>query len=119
MTMSRFYQEPNYLEPLSVDSDKIGVDSDHRIIVCRPINQISSESVNLSRKIKFRPFPLSGFEKMTVWMREQTWSEVYQCNTSVFAGKSSSAFTKLISKIFEKFKKFHLADQLTDRAKFK
>ena len=82
MTLSRFYQEPNYLEPLSVDSDKIGVDSDHRIIVCRPINQISSESVNLSRKIKFRPFPLSGFEKMTVWMREQTWSEVYQCESA-------------------------------------
>ena len=30
-TLSRFYQEPQYLEPLDPDPDKNGVKSDHRI----------------------------------------------------------------------------------------
>ena len=100
-TLSRFYQEPNYLEPLSVDPEKIGVDSDHRIIVCRPINQISSKSVNLSRQIKFRPFPGSGFEKMTVWMREQTWTEVFQCESA--HDKAETFQNMLIEKLDEIF----------------
>ena len=93
MTLSHYYQEPNYLEPLDADPDKIGVKSDHRIIICRPINQINEQTVKLSRQIKFRPFTSAGFDKMSVWIKDQNWSEVYEC---VSAHEKAEVFQKIL-----------------------
>ena len=98
MTLRKFYQEPNYLEPLDADPDKIGVKSDHRIILCRPINQINDQSVNLSRQIKFRPFTSAGYEKMSVWLKQQHWSEVYESES---AHEKAELFQNLLIKKFE------------------
>ena len=75
MTLSNLYQEPVCLEPLDADHDKIGVKSDHRIVVAKPINTIDNKCARQTKTIKFRPFPESGMVRMKEWFIDQNWEK--------------------------------------------
>ena len=77
MTFSKLYQEPMCLEPLDSDPEKNGVKSDHRIVLCKPINTINNKSIRRIKEVKVRPFPQSGFDQLADWFMDQAWDQVY------------------------------------------
>ena len=100
-SLSCYYQEPMCLEPLDADPDKNGVKSDHRIVVARPITIINIKCVRDTRKVKVRPFPESGMQKMKEWFISETWAEVYAATS---AHEKAHIFqNKLIEKLDEIF----------------
>ena len=113
MTLSCFYQVPECLEPLDSDPDKNGTKSDHKIVIARPINEINNRCGREYKKIKFRPFPESGMNKMKEWFISQTWDEVYQAESAhskaeVFQNK----LINILDEIFpEKERKISSDDQ--------
>ena len=101
MTLSKFYQEAECLEPLDSDQDKDGVRSDHRIVVCRPITVINNNSVRQTRTVTVRPFPQSGLDKFRDWFIDQTWEDVYNKES---AHEKAEIFQKiLVNKVDEIF----------------
>ena len=82
MTLSSYYQEPLCLEPLDADEDKNGKKADHKIVVSKPINTLNNKSCRQTRKIKVRPIPHSGVEKMKTWFIDKTWDEVYSAESA-------------------------------------
>ena len=113
MTLSNLYQEPKCLEPLDADPDKIGVKSDHRIVVARPINIIDNKCARQTRTVKFRPFPESGILKMRDWFMEQSWQGVYQTESAHDKAKVfQDILVKKLDEIFpEKIRKIQSDDQ--------
>ena len=75
MTLSTYYQEPICLDPLDSDPDKNGTKSDHRIVICRPINVINNRPARITRKVKVRPITESGIEEMRKWLMDHTLKE--------------------------------------------
>ena len=82
-TLSNFYQVPECLDPLDPDPDKNGEKSDHRIVIAKPVNVINNKSGRKTRKVKVRPFPQSGMERMKDWFIDQTWDQVYQAESAI------------------------------------
>ena len=81
-TLSNFYQVPECLDPLDPDPDKNGEKSDHRIVIAKPVNVINNKSGRKTRKVKVRPFPQSGMERMKDWFIDPTWDQVYQAESA-------------------------------------
>ena len=81
-TLSTKYQVPKCLEPLDPDPDKGGKKSDHRIVVARPISIFNNRSSREIKKVKVRPIPESGVQRMKEWFIEQTWEHVYQAESA-------------------------------------
>ena len=81
-TLSSFYLEPLSLEPLDSDPDKNGVKSDHRIVVARAISTINNKSGRQTRKVRVRPFPQSGVDKMKNWFIDKEWNEVHEAKSA-------------------------------------
>ena len=101
MTLSKYYQEPLCLEPLDSDPDKNGVKSDHRIVLCRPINTINNKCIRNIREVKVRPFPQSGIDKLREWFIDETWDQVYSAES---AHEKARIFQKiLVDKLYEIF----------------
>ena len=63
MTLSHLYQEPLCLDPLDADPETNGKQSDHRIVISKPISVINNKCSRQTRIVKFRPFPQSGLER--------------------------------------------------------
>ena len=82
MTLSSYYQEPQCLEPLDADEDKVGKKADHKIVVAKPINSVNNKCCRKTRKIKVRPFPKSGLDKMKNWFIDETWEEVHEAKSA-------------------------------------
>ena len=120
-TLHSYYQVPLCLPPLDSDPDKNGTESDHRIVLTRPINVINNRSGRDFKKIKVRPLPLSGINKMKEWFIDQTWNEVFKEES---AHKKADLFQNMLIKaldeIFpEKMRKISNDDQpwITHRLK--
>ena len=77
MTLSHLYQQPLCKQPLDVDPDKKGEQSDHRIVIVEPINEIEKQCTRQTEVIKFRPITDSGIEKMKQWFVNNDWNEVF------------------------------------------
>ena len=67
---------------MDADPDKIGVKSDHRIVVARTINTVDNKCSRQTKTIKYRPFPESGLLKMRDWFIDETWKEVYETESA-------------------------------------
>ena len=78
---------------MDANPDKKGKKADHRIVVAKPISVINNKSVRETRKIKVRPFPQSGIEKMKEWFVDKTWEEVTEAET---AHEKASNFPNLL-----------------------
>ena len=98
---------------MPVTRHKNGTKSDHKIVIARPINEINNRCGREYKKIKFRPFPESGMNKMKEWFISQTWDEVYQAESAhskaeVFQNK----LINILDEIFpEKERKISSDDQ--------
>ena len=113
MTLSKFYREPEDLDPLDPDPDKNGVKSDHRIPLLRPIDVLNNKGSGSPKIIKVRPFPQSGIDSLEEWFIDQKWESVYEAQTG---HKKAENFQKLLmdilNKIFpEKNKKIFFNDK--------
>ena len=93
MTLSNLYQRPVSLDPLEADVDKVGVESDHRIVICKPINIIENQCSRSVKVIKFRPLSESGYKKMQEWLLDFDWKEVYEAET---ADNKAEKFQKIL-----------------------
>ena len=82
MTMSAYYQEPIYLDPLDNDPNKIGSPADHRIVITKPINSINNKSTRTSRVIHVQPITQSGLMKFQGWLKNQSWNEIYDAKSA-------------------------------------
>ena len=82
MTLSNLYQKPVCLDPLEADDDKTGVESDHRIVICKPINTIENQCARSVKTIKYRPLSALGFSKMQKWLLDYDWKQVYEAKTA-------------------------------------
>ena len=102
------------MPPLDADDDKVGCASDHKIVLVRPINKISTESAVNSRIVKMRPITGSGLQKLKGWFIDQTWTEVYEEES---AHDKAAVFQKLLLDALNKFlpekmNKFRSDDQV-------
>ena len=97
-TLHSYYQVPLCLPPLDSDADKNGTESDHRIVVSRPINVINNRCGREIKKIKVRPLPQSGMEKMKQWFIDQTWEEVFKEES---AHRKAEVFQNMLIKVLE------------------
>ena len=64
--MATLYHPPTTLPPLEVDTNKVGKDGDHNIVVLAPVRNLSSKTYRKKKKVITRPLPESGmrsFEK--------------------------------------------------------
>ena len=99
-TLARYYQVPQCLEPLDADPDKGGKKADHRIVITRAINSINNKSGRMTKKIRVRPFPQSGIEKMKNWFVDQTWEQVYLAES---AHDKAAVFQQLLLQALDDF----------------
>ena len=73
-------QELNGIAEHFLDSN--GKQSDHRIVLMKPINEINNQSARHTRVIKSRPITQSGIDKMRSWLMDENWKNVYEAETS-------------------------------------
>ena len=99
-TLHCYYQVPQCLDPLDADPDKDGSRADHKIVVAKPINVINNRSGRQFKKVKVRPFPQSGFEKMKEWFTDQTWSKVYETES---AHEKAKIFQEMLIEALDRF----------------
>ena len=112
-TMPSYYQVPECLEPLDADADQGGVQSDHRVVIARPISEFNNISARMTRHVKVRPFPESGIEKMKEWFVNKSWEEIYTAETAhEKAAKFQNILLEVLDAIFpEKLQKLSNVDQ--------
>ena len=91
-TLEYFYVPPFTISPLDNDKDKNGKPSDHLPVVFKPLGNLENPKLKY-RTIKFRPLPQSGIEHFEKWIKNQTWSEVYNEET---AHKKAEQFQSML-----------------------
>ena len=70
------YNPPTTKEPLKVDDDKVGKDSDHKIVVFAPRSGINFKVERIKKVIKTRPIPESKIPSFAIEIQQQTWENV-------------------------------------------
>ena len=63
MTLSKYYQSPIILSPLDADLNTNGKQSDHNIVVCRPVSVINIVNARVTRKFEVHPITDSGIKR--------------------------------------------------------
>ena len=76
-TLEYFYLPPFTISPLENDQDKNGKPSDHLPVVFKPVHSLENTKMKY-RIIKFRPLPQSGIDNFGEWIKNQSWSEIYE-----------------------------------------
>ena len=97
MTLANYYQKPVCIEPLEVDVDKRGENSDHRIVICKPITTIENQSARTSKIVKFRPLSKQGLSSMQEWLVDYDWKAVYEAEN---ADEKAEMFQKILVEKF-------------------
>ena len=79
-SLANYYQTPECLQPLGPDSDSSCVESDHKIVLMKPINMIDRTCSRTFREIYYRPITESGMKKLDQWFKNQSWEDVINEN---------------------------------------
>ena len=74
--MQTYFHPPKTHEPIEVDEDKEGENSDHNIVLLTPVNIITDAPQRVKRVIKTRPLPDSKIREFNKFMKIHNWSEV-------------------------------------------
>ena len=53
--LHQYYHDVQVLDPLEVDTDKVGQDSDHNIVIVEPLDNVNQVKNRSKKKIRFRP----------------------------------------------------------------
>ena len=80
LDITHMYHPPTTLEPLQVDTDKIGSDSDHNIVIFAPKNNQKYEVERAKKSVKVRPLPESQILKFESEIINTCWDSVTQCD---------------------------------------
>ena len=72
-----YYQAPDSVNPLEVDSDKVGEDSDHNTVILSPII-IGQNRQPEKKSVSVRPLTQTGVEKFTEFITSHSWKEVIE-----------------------------------------
>ena len=99
-SLSHLYQVPLCLNPLDADPNSGGVQSDHKIVLVKPISEVENKSTRFVRKITVRPFPQSGFIQMENWFMAQTWREIFEKES---AHEKAETLQKILLDALERF----------------
>ena len=73
MDCQDLYQKPSILPPMTVDSGKTGVDSDHNGVEALPRTNLASEGISLREEVRVQPFPESGLAEFGVRLMAEDW----------------------------------------------
>ena len=73
------YHPPTTLDPLQVDEDKNGVNSDHNIVVLAPLSNADYQIERVKKSVKTRPLPESRIFEFENDLISHDWSEVVNC----------------------------------------
>ena len=73
------YHPPTTLNPLQVDEDKNGVNSDHNIVVLAPLSNADYQIERVKKSVKTRPLPESTIFEFENDLISHDWSEVVNC----------------------------------------
>ena len=76
-TLANFYQTPVCLQPLGPDEDSLCVESDHKIVEMKPINENENICSRTFRRVSVRPITNSGMTKLEEWFQNQTWGNIF------------------------------------------
>ena len=76
--MHNLYHQPTTLPPLQVDSNKVGKDSDHNIVLFAPKNIKKFKNNRNKRVIKTRPLPESKIILFEEKLANQPWEQLFQ-----------------------------------------
>ena len=68
-----FYQTPVCEDPLQVDQDKVGSDSDHLMVTMTPLSTINNHVVTVKKRVEFRPLTDEGFKVMENQLQNLNW----------------------------------------------
>ena len=111
-TMPGFYQIPECLEPLDADN-QVGVQSDHMIVISRPISELNNISERNIKHVKVRPLPESGMERMKELFINESWEKICAAETAhEKAAKFQNILLDVLNEIFpEKLLKISNDDQ--------
>ena len=70
------YHAPTTLDPLQVDENKTGSDSDHKIVVFAPRSDLNFKIERKKKRIKTRPIPDSKIPLFASEIQQQHWENV-------------------------------------------
>ena len=73
MDCQDLYQKPSILPPMTVDSGKTGVDSDHNGVEALPRTNLAPEGSSLREEVRVQPFPESGLSEFGVSLTAEDW----------------------------------------------
>ena len=87
MDCQNLYQEPSILPPMTVDSGKVGKDSDHNGVEALPRTNLAPEGSRMREEVRVQPFPDSGLAQFGCALLLEDWSilEGEQTSTSMVA----------------------------------
>ena len=80
--MATFYHPVSTIEPLECDEDKIGEDSDHKIVVFAPKNNIRFKTERKKRIVKTRPLPDSKIFLYEQQVGNFPWEAAFENKTA-------------------------------------
>ena len=72
------FHPPTTLPPLQVDSDKVGKDSDHDVVVLAPVSNLQYKMERKKKTITTRPLPESQIEHFEKTLMSHHWTETFQ-----------------------------------------
>ena len=98
-TLANFYQTPECLQPLGPDCDSLGVESDHKIVLMKPINSTEKTCSRTFRDITFRPITDSGMYSLEQWFHNQSWEDIL--NEESVNNKAVNLQDKIMGKVNE------------------
>ena len=75
------FHPPTTLPPLQVDSDKIGKDGDHEVVILAPINNAQYRVERKKKTVVTRPLPQSQIENFEKAVMMNHWEEAFEGKT--------------------------------------
>ena len=96
--LHNWYQKPKCLPPIEPDSPT-GKPSDHKTVICEPLNVINNVPTRHTRRITVRPITDSGVKLFKVWIEAQDWEHVKESPT---VDEKVDIMTNLLMKNIEK-----------------
>ena len=95
--LSLFYQSPMVVDPLQVDIDKTGSDSDHMMVTIAPIGSFNDKKNVVKRKVQFRPLNERGFQEMGNLLEHFEWDGILRIES---ADKQMEMFQNELFRMF-------------------
>ena len=75
-SLGNYYQTPECVQPLGPDAGSLVVESDHKIVLMKPVNFEDQICSRTFREVSVRPITESGMLKLAEWFKVQNWADI-------------------------------------------